>query len=166
MKISFFAVSDSGALDVGTNRLSVFNVQEEINAVAFPIFLPSLTLTMLIEREESESSTSTIQIIANLNGQPVFNIPFQVDFQGHLRSRAIGQLQGVPLIAPGDLDIQVSEGSTVMTQWAIKVNLVGEPQLQSRQSVGAVATIAAKSTSGSVSSARQSKTKTKRRKSA
>lgn len=53
--LEFFVVAESVAVDQNTNRLSVFNIVEEISAPRFPAVHPSLVaVTCLLLDQESE----------------------------------------------------------------------------------------------------------------
>ncbi len=68
-------------------------------------------------------------MVAQLNDQNIFGIPFPVDFQNHLKVRSIGQIQGVPIPVPGILRVRLVEGTRDLAEWKIQVNLVGQPQM-------------------------------------
>jgi hypothetical protein len=130
MKILYLMCSESGAVDTTTNRLSIFNVLEEINAVAFPVIQPSLLISMLIERLPADPSNCTLQIVVNANNQQLFTIPMPVDFQGKLRARSLAQVQGVLLSAPGQLKIQAIYEKNPLAEWVGPINLINQPQAQ------------------------------------
>ena len=129
MQPVLFTCSEFAALDAGTNRISVFHILEEINAVSFPAFHGNMAVIAFLTREGSEPSTSTLQLVAELNGQPIFGIPFPVDYQNHLKVRSINQIQGVPIPAPGILRVRLVDGARDLAEWKIQVSLVGQPQM-------------------------------------
>ena len=107
----------------------MFHILEEINAVSFPAFHGNMAVIAFLTREEGEPSSSTLQLVAQLNDQNIFGIPFPVDFQNHLKVRSIGQIQGVPIPVPGILRVRLVEGTRDLAEWKIQVNLVGQPQM-------------------------------------
>lgn len=68
-----------------------------------------------------------IQIV--LNNEQLFASPLRVDFQGHLRVRAVAEIQGIVLTQPGVLKLSLHHEGVELGSWSLRVNQVGEPQI-------------------------------------
>src|SRR5947208_3154590 len=70
--------SDSAAIDLSTNRLSIFHIIEEINSPAFPTLVPTLTIVTLIEKEDGDNDNIGVRILAMLNGSQISEFPVTI----------------------------------------------------------------------------------------
>jgi hypothetical protein len=92
--------SDSGALDFPSQRLSIFHVIEDAWAISFPVVL-KLQATFVLSREEGDPAQpqTALRIFQGRYGEDT--VPVEVNFRAGLRTRALVQLEGVPLRGPG-----------------------------------------------------------------
>ncbi|MGE0651925.1 MAG: hypothetical protein AB7P12_09265 [Alphaproteobacteria bacterium] len=127
MDVLFLACADSASIDQRTNRLSLFNIIEELSAAGFPANVPSLALVMLLKRSRKESEEVELGITGRLNGKDLFSGAFRISFQGKLRTRAIANMQNVILTAPGKLNVEVRHKKKVIGSWPVDVNNIAPP---------------------------------------
>jgi hypothetical protein len=137
MKVLLFACADSASLDARSNRLSLFHLTEELNAASFPAIHPTMSVVAIVERSAQEPQRGSLLITGELNGKQIFSLPFAVDFQTHLKARAIADIQGLPLSGPGKLTIKALDGTTVVASWPMQVNHIGQPQIHVQTAAGA-----------------------------
>lgn len=130
MEAKLFTCSESAALDARTNTLSLFHLTEELNSPAFPVVVPRLTIVALLVRRENEPERGELQLRIAMGEQELYRGPFQFNFQRHLRSKAIVDLQGLVMLTPGTLRISLYDGDREMGTWPIVVNHVGQPAIQ------------------------------------
>jgi hypothetical protein len=131
MELLLFACTESAAIDAGTNRLSLFHVLEELHVTAFPISIPIMCVVVLLERLPIEPAQNTILFELKLDGNPAPLIvaPININFQSHLRARAVGQIQGLTIPAPGTLRATIGLNQVQLGSWKIEVSQIGQPQL-------------------------------------
>jgi hypothetical protein len=84
MRVLLFACAESAAIDQGTNRVSLFNLLEEIASPVFPVVFPQLTMAAVSSREEMEPSLFTLSLRITLGGQQLVESSLSIDFQGAL----------------------------------------------------------------------------------
>ena len=129
MEILFATCADSASTDSTSNRLSLFNIVEEINAASFPGIIPSMSFVFLLARKKSEPDIINVTLLAELNGKSIFELPYKVSFQGKLRARTIANLQGVPVFGPGKLAFLVKRKGATLCEWPITVVDAGTAQI-------------------------------------
>jgi hypothetical protein len=127
MNLQFIAVAEGAVIDKGSNRISLFNVMDEIGVPAFPVMIPSLGIASMIVRAAGEDP-SPVRIKISLNEQILLQTGIQIDFQGHLRTRGVALVQGLILHQVGDLRIEILFGDESAGSWGIPVLLVGQSQ--------------------------------------
>lgn len=132
MRLLLTTCADSGSIDTTTNRLSIFNVIEEIQSALFPSTLPSLSLILALEKNKDESDDVSLTLIGTLNSADLFNFPLEASFDGKKRLRVIANLQGIPLDAPGRLIISVKDKNKSLGIWPIEVLSVGTPTISKK----------------------------------
>jgi hypothetical protein len=129
MRVLLFAVAESAAIDQGTNRLSLFNLLEEIISPAFTIVFPQLTIATISSREEVEPSLFTLSLRITLGDQQLVESSLSVDFQGRPRARTLGVMSGLMVPRPGNLRLALSEAENELSAWDVMVRHIGEPTI-------------------------------------
>lgn len=127
MEVELFVCADSAAVDARTQTISLFHIIEELNSPAFPVVIPRLTIGAVLTRVESEPERPDLQLRIGLGSQEIFRGPFGLSFQQHLRARAIVDIQGVVVLAPGSLKVALYAADRELAAWSIKVNHIGQP---------------------------------------
>lgn len=105
--MEFFIVSEEVSVDQQTNRLSLFNVIEQITAADFPLMLLSGAAVSLWVAEQGDDQLDfqcTLRIIAP--GSEHRDFPSNFTFQSR-RHRVIHRIHGVPINEPGLLRFEI-----------------------------------------------------------
>jgi hypothetical protein len=63
MRCDLFAIAESAAIDLQTNRLSIFHIWDEVNTTNFPALIPSVAIVAIFTREENEPNEVELQVI-------------------------------------------------------------------------------------------------------
>jgi hypothetical protein len=104
-----FALCAAGiTVDRYSNRLSIFNLIEQIVSPGFPAWLPEVTFLVVLRRENNEAgqfqARAEIRVGDNAIGAPT---QVAVDFEGGNTARQIMNFQGIPVPAPGELTFRL-----------------------------------------------------------
>lgn len=126
MDVLFCLCADSATVDRTTNRLSIFNVIEQISGPTFPGFFPSLALVLMVRRKKSEPNSVDLKTVGTQDGKKIFELPFTLSFQTHLQARAVLTLQGIPLHKPGVLKFSVMNKNKEIGSWPIPLIHAGQ----------------------------------------
>jgi len=105
--MEFFVVSEDLSVDQQTNRVSLFNVLEQIAGPNFPLVLPSaaaISLWVAEAGDEGRDFQCMLRIILPNARQHDFTSNFRF---GARRHRVIQRLQGFPIDEPGVLRFEV-----------------------------------------------------------
>jgi hypothetical protein len=131
MKLISFLCCEVAIQDVLSSSMSLINILEEINAVAFPIAVPRLTAFAFFEKEEAEAEVQSARLRVTLNDQQFLDLEVTVNFQGKRKSRVIAALQGFPLMGPGKLKVSIHAGDplTEKGSWVVGVVGIGAPKV-------------------------------------
>ena len=127
METQLAILCQSVAVDRFTNRLSLFNIIERIEAPQFPVFLSESTFVILLRRETSEVNAFdgeiTIHLRAGTETTPVGVARLRVDFENGTATRQIANFQGLPLMSPGILEFRMAlpDGQTSGAQIPVEV---------------------------------------------
>lgn len=130
MEARLFLVAQSSAVDARTNSISAFNIMEEIHAATYPIVVPTMAILAMIDQGESEPDRPDVQLQISLGGQQLFQGPFQVDFQGRRKGKALAEFNGLVVPAPGVLRLSLSYNGQPFAAWEIVCDQALPPQLQ------------------------------------
>ena len=124
MKAIFFACSESSALDMQTNRVSLFHVADAINVVSIPYFINSIAAIAILEKDENEAEINACQLRVTINSNLLSLMDINVDFQGKKRCRTLGLFQGIMIPISGDVTFQILQSEAVIGEWVVKVDLL------------------------------------------
>jgi hypothetical protein len=107
MKLEFFIVSESLSIDQATNRVSIFNVLEELGASQFPIGLPFLTATSCFLVEEGDADkefVATCRVRAKQGVVDDLELRLTFTARHSARHRLVHRLDGrVAILGQGDV---------------------------------------------------------------
>ena len=135
MIIKYFIVAESVLHDARSNSISAVNILEELLAFSFPIAIPKLSVIAALERSSDEPEKPECRVKCTFNGAEVFNNSIEVDFQGLLRTRAILDFQGLPVLEAGQLEFSINSGgpnfmlASDVRQGAIRPTASGKPNM-------------------------------------
>jgi hypothetical protein len=131
MKLLSFICCELAIQDVRMNAMSLINISDEISSISFPVAVARLTAVALFEREASDPDSQQCKLLAHLNDQQLLDLDMAASFQGAARTRVLAEMQGIPLLAPGDLKFSVLAGEPQVEvgSWIIKVQIVGAPKV-------------------------------------
>jgi|ERR1700722_4291112 hypothetical protein len=121
MRLLTFICAEQCAIDGPTNRVSFFNLLEEIKTPIFPSAMYLTTIFSLWERELNEPSDFDALVIIKMNDTEILRNPLKVNFQGELRCRAMVVVQGLVLPGPGLLTIEIDGGPDLSGIWRVNV---------------------------------------------
>ena len=126
MDMTLFVCCESAAIDARTNNVSVFNIMEELNAVNFPILVQRFSAVLMLSRTEDEPQNMDLHLRITLGDQELYNGPLSVSFHQHLSTRAVADLFGLMIPAPGDLRVDIRQADRTLAHWTTRVNRVGQ----------------------------------------
>ena len=128
-RLEYFIVSESIAIDSQTNRVSIFNVLEEIQSPGFPTLLPN-TAIIAVWIAEAGDDQRDFQVVFSV-AAPGENEPrrFPVNFRiPQARARTVIQLVGYPVPGPGEIAFAVElNGQYIASHTAIVAMEVPPP---------------------------------------
>jgi hypothetical protein len=126
MTLQFALFAQGVTIDRLTDRLSIFNVYEQITAPRFPVYVPELSLVVLLRREVDEPNAFDTVISIHLGENIIGQANMHVDFQGQLMNRNISTFQGLPILTPGELRVNFNLPNNVPVSATVPVRLVPE----------------------------------------
>jgi hypothetical protein len=120
-RLLFFIISESVSVDQRTNKLSIFNVLEELQTVQFPALLPQCAATSLWFRQpgDEDEDFQCILRVAAPNDEPHdFASNFRMTRHRH---RLVQAFQGLPVTAAGDLRFELLLNGTRVAEHIVTV---------------------------------------------
>jgi hypothetical protein len=127
MNVTLFVVSDGMVVDARSNNVSIFTLLEEITAPAFPILIPRVTITALLQRDANEPD-AVFQLRASMGETTLFETPMGAEFQGRLRTRSILEIGGLAIPGPGPIEFRLIHNTRTLSSWSVLVHRGGIEQ--------------------------------------
>ena len=107
-RLEYFVVCESIAIDGETNRVSLFNIIEDIEPVSKgtpgPILAQMVAVSCWNQQERDENED--FQVILRIHGKETKDFPMNFRME-RPRQRLIQRLQGVPAMEPGHLRFEL-----------------------------------------------------------
>jgi hypothetical protein len=125
-----FFCADGASVDARTNTLCAFHITEQLNAAAFPIAVPRLSVMSLLSREAGDPSNVELQLQIHLGENQLFRGPVPINFAQQLTARTILEMQGFVVPSPGTLRFVLANDGVPIGSWEVLVNQVGQPRFQ------------------------------------
>jgi hypothetical protein len=136
MQVVFAVLAQSVSIDLLTNRLSLFNVIEGVQASHFPTILSDLVFAAVLRREPNDEVRFDSTLTARMGQTLIAQANLAVDFEDKPNTRLIARFQGLPLVAPGTLEFNlvIPNGPTIRVRWKqFKIQRFGTQRLSLRQ---------------------------------
>lgn len=106
-RLEYFVVAESVSIDQLTNRVSIFNILETIQAPAFPVTLTQVMAVSLWEEDEIDTDRQyQVGIRITLGGNELTHIRQNLNFPRR-RLRTIAQIQNIEIPEPGRMEIEL-----------------------------------------------------------
>ena len=130
IRAKLFVVCESASIDSRTNSVSAFHIMDQLNAMAFPVVLPHVSIIALFAREDADASNVQFQLQIFLEDQQLFGGPLRVNFVQQLLARTVLDMHGLLLTRPGTLRFVLRNGDEMLGSWTALVTQVGQPGFQ------------------------------------
>jgi hypothetical protein len=126
MKVQFSVCAQSIAIDQLTSRLSIFNVLDQINLPAFPVFIPELTFVALVRREqERDDEQFKCHLTVTQQGRQAAEADSPIGFFNASVARLIFNFSGLAIHTPGEISFNLTLPGEEIHTLTIPVNQVG-----------------------------------------
>lgn len=132
IQLKFFACAESSALDVQTNRVSLFHLQEDIAVSSLPVFLGNLAVVVIFTRDpETDPAEAEYKLIIADERQEITRFPLMMNFQEKATCRVLSLLQGLVLPSLGKVTFTVKDSEDKsLDEWMIQLLWAGSASMQ------------------------------------
>src|ERR1019366_5438378 len=106
--LEYFIVAESLAIDAQTNRVSIFNVLEDVQTPFFPVNIQNVTAIAVWNADPGDEHQDFQAVFLVSTPGAEAPLQFAVNFRiPQARARTLIQIQGLPVIGPGHLRFEV-----------------------------------------------------------
>jgi len=133
LRLEYFVVAESHSVDQITNRVSIFNVLEEVQSPTFPVVIPQL-VAVALWHAEAEDIERDFQSTVRLRTPDGALRPFEQNFtMVGPRLRTIALVVGLEIKEPGIMEIEL-----LLNGKHVASHIVAVAQTESQRPLGAV----------------------------
>ena len=125
MKLRLLLCAKDFSVDQASNLLSAFGIWEEGTSPSFPVLLVPFSVMATFERQDTEPEIQEIRLKVKVSGQEILSQPVQVSFQGKPRMRLITQLNGLPVMVPGLVEVDLMKNGTRLGKYSFPMTKTG-----------------------------------------
>lgn len=130
MIVRYIMCAELASVDVFSNKISMFNIIEEINSPSFPVSVPSLAVIVGASKQENDPREINSRVIFEINGERIASYEMSFAFEDVESARAIGSVQGFFIPAPGQLVMRIETDAGELARWTVPCRQVGQPELR------------------------------------
>lgn len=123
MKILSFVIAEEIIRDVDSDKITLVNVVEQLNAVSFPVFLSKCSAFLYLEREEEGDKEIEATVKFILNEKVLLNSPIKFSFKDKNRTRVLIKINGVVFNEEGNFKAELAIGEQKFTSYAVSLSL-------------------------------------------
>ena len=127
MNFNLMTVCETCIIDRRTDLMSLIKIIEEINSVAFPVYIGNITAVVMLSRTPDEPSNVQASLVVSLNDQHLSTTALQMDFEGKLYHRHIVAFDGTVIPQPGTLKFAVNYDGDEKISWTVPIRAVAQP---------------------------------------
>jgi hypothetical protein len=122
--VLFFGAADGAVVDQQSNRISIFNLLEELSAPGFPAMHTQMAIIAILDRTQDEPSEPQMSIRIVINQTELITTPIVPSFGEFTRARLVANLSGLAIPEPGMLRCELRLNDDVISTWNVPVREV------------------------------------------
>lgn len=130
IRTRLFLCAESAVVDSIRNTLSAFHIMEQALAPSFPVVIPRVTVITSLTREPSDPDKLECTLTVRIGERQIYTGPLKLAFLQQMGARAIFEMQGMVVSAPGDLIFRLLDGEKELANWSVSVVGVNPPAVQ------------------------------------
>ncbi len=124
-KLEYFLISEGVSVDQRTNRLSIFNVFENVNANKLPARVPLVVTVVSLIKEEEEQGED-LQLLLKIHSPGVeeafeFTLNFVMERERH---RLLMNIDNIVIKDSGDITFEIYINGKLLATRLVKATLV------------------------------------------
>src|SRR6266567_5931669 len=113
--------SQGAVRDAENNTISAFNIIEDLQTGAFPLFVQQIFAVAFLQRDAADPAQVQMTLDVLLNDQVINTFPIPVNFGDKLRTRLITKINGLSIPGPGNLTMRLMHNGETLASWALNV---------------------------------------------
>lgn len=121
MRVSLFTVADNVLIDARSNRPSIINICDEIHSSQFPFATHGMTIVAGLELESDENPEKNCRLEIFCGDSMILQGSVPVDFAGLRRTRAMVEINAIPVPEKADLHFRFFDEDNHIATWAIEI---------------------------------------------
>lgn len=122
MDVKLATCAEHVIVDAESNRLSIVNMFEVIEAASFPLLLTNFTFVLVTERGKDEPSEQAFDLKFFLDDDLMKDGPLLIDYEETIINRSVIALRGLIIPHPGRFFAKVFEGENEVACWSFRID--------------------------------------------
>lgn len=122
MKIDYFQCAETVIVDQLTNKVSLIGIVDHVKTASFPFLFRNFYIALAFTREPAEPEQPPSRGLIKLDDTEIASIDIDVNFQGHIHTRAFVAIDGLLIEKPGTLKITLTVDENIMGVWQAPIS--------------------------------------------
>lgn len=120
------------SIDRETGALTLFGIIDGISVLSFPLILHDFNVAIAMRRESSDPESVSARLRILQAGTQIVDGEVDAIFQGKLRATALLEINGLILVKPGPLELELRFNGDLKSRTSFEVT-GGHPSLKERE---------------------------------
>ena len=117
----YMLCADAIVSDKESNKVSVFNIFDDISAESFPAIHQKLVILCRLDREESDPKKIKVKLNAKLDEKIIIDQEVEIDFLDSLSNNLIITITPLVIEKPGKIKFQIYYNSTFLNENSVRI---------------------------------------------
>ncbi len=117
----YLIIAKTAIRDMETNNISLINILEQINASAFPLFLPEAHIVGVFIKEEGDDKEIGCELVVSVGAVQLMSTTIDLDFTNSNSCRIIMHINALPIPGPGEMKVKLNHGDNLIGTYTVNV---------------------------------------------
>jgi len=121
VKVKLLLCAETFINDRNTNNFSAINIVDKFGVIAFPGFIPKLSILSVFTKEQEDPDVINFRLKAKIANAEILDNPVTAEFQKSTSAQILLVVGGIVISQPGQLIIQLLREENVLASYEIDV---------------------------------------------
>ena len=127
MRTLLFLCAEGVSIDRQSNKISAYNILEEVLAAGFPLLLQELVLLASYSKEPGDADKTSLTVRISSGETELFQHDAPFDFQDKPKARLVFRIKGLVIPSAMPVNCEILSGGRVLSKYRIFVKAAAKP---------------------------------------
>lgn len=119
--------------DAETNNVSAFQILEQLNSAAFPIFFHEVGFIAFLKKDPDGGDVEPLKFSVKNNKDVIHEMEVEANYRGLGKTRIVVSISGLVIPNPGTLQFSLSSGEHIVSNYVVDVISHVKPKIELKE---------------------------------